>query len=165
MKKKTKVVLAVVLTGLLALGILLSVHWYQNNVIGSVGNAIIAEIDRCEDARLECTIVLTDMTDFVWDTVIVVSPDFVCAGYSDEKIAELFGVAYEMPSGYHSRLIFLKDNKVVYEESYQAQIEHVTKCNLLVENPYYRILPAEEAVFSAGRSQYQSEYCYFLSIS
>lgn len=135
--------------------------------IGSVGKSIINEIDHSIDANGDCTIDLKMITDFEWDKVIIVSADFLAIGYSKEKIKNIWGIEYEFQPGFKSRLIFLKNNSVVYEESYSASIEHPEKFNISVSQKlnYYCILPCDNACISAGRSQYNTdEFCYSLII-
>ena len=140
---------------------------HPKDSIGSVGKSIINEINHSIDVNGDCTIDLRMVTNFEWDKVIIVSADFLATGYSKEEIKNIFGFEYEFQPGFKSRLIFLKDNSVVYEESYSASIEHPEKFNISISPKlnYYCILPCDNACIPAGRTQYNTEkFCYSLII-
>lgn len=159
-KKKTKILLIAVFIFVLCFGVYLYIN--QRNHIGSVGKNIINEID----ANGDCTIDLKMVTDFEWDKVIIVSADFFAIGYSKEHIKELWGIEYEFSSGFKSRLIFLKNNSIVHEESYLASIEHPVKFDISVSSgmDYYCILPYDNAYITAEQGEYNSETCYSLIV-
>ncbi len=59
---------------------------------------------------------------------------------------------------FRSRILFVKDNKVVYEESYAASIEESAKFNISVSPSldYYCILPYDDSfVFVTKKSTNQ----------
>lgn len=164
--KKIKILLFVIFIFALCFGYYL----YKKQVysIGSVGKSIINEIDNSIDANGNCTIDLKAVTDFEWDKVIIVSADFLAIGYSKDKIKNIWGIEYELQPGFKSRLIFLKNNSVVYEESYPASIERSEKFNISVSPKfdYYRILSCDNARVTAGRYRYNSkEFSYSLSVT
>lgn len=140
-KKKTLIFLVAAFLLLLAM-ILGWFYWKSEYSIGSVGTRIIDEIDKSSDEK--CFIELNTVTDFEWDTVVVMSADFLAAGYSDETVSKMFGVSYEMPDGFRSRLIFVNDGKIVHEESYRAEVEHSSKFNINIQHPYYVILTSDD---------------------
>lgn len=110
---------------------------------------------------------LNKITDFEWDKVIIVSADFLAIGYSKEKIKSLWGIEYEFKPGFKSRLIFVKNDSIVYEEAYLSSIENSVKFNISISSKldYYKILSNHNAKIVAGRNQYNSkEYCYSLMI-
>ncbi len=138
--------------------------WHKKYDIGQVTESIMNEIDCSVDYNGECTVDLRKCTDFNWDRVVIVSADFFAAGYSSDLIEEMWGFEYEVPSDFRSRLIFLKNNTIVYEESYMASVEYSTRFNISIyPMPYYRILAYDEAMVLAERCQHKSgEYSYSL---
>lgn len=149
MKKKILILSAIAV--LLLSAILGYTYWKNEYEIGPVGTRIMEEIDK--SSAENCTIDLKTVTDFEWDSVVVVSADFLAAGYPDEKVSEMFGFPYEMPEGFRSRIIFVKDEKIVHEESYAADIERSSKFNISLHPPYYVILTAVDCEIVAEESQ------------
>ena len=146
MKKQLKIshvsLYAIFLTIILLLSVV-SGFIYQKNkyAIGPVGTRIMEEIDWNNPE--DCIIDLKTVTDFKWDKVVMVSESFLAAGYPNEMVSEMFGFPYEMPEGFRSRLIFLNENEIVYEESYAADIEHSSKFNISIQSSDYLILTSE----------------------
>lgn len=129
MKKVIKLLLVIILILTICTICLLRRPRYS---IGPVGKGIIDAIDQSIDANGDCTIDLKTVTNFEWDKVIIVSADFSAIGYSKEKIKNIWGIEYEFKPGFKSRLIFVKNNSVVYEESYSESIENPEKFNISV---------------------------------
>lgn len=149
MTKKILILSAIAV--LLLSAILGYTYWKNIYAIGAVGTRIMEKID--ESSAESCTIDLKTVTDFEWDSVVVVSADFLAAGYSDETVSEMFGFSYEMPEGFRSRMIFVKDEKIVHEESYAADIERSSQFNISLQHPYYVILTAVDCEIVAEESQ------------
>ena len=72
-------------------------------------------------------------------------------------VANEYGVAY---------IDFVKDNKVVYEESYAASIEESAKFNISVSPSldYYCILPYDDSFAFVTKEKHKSSTCYSLII-
>lgn len=149
MKKKILILSAIAV--LLLSAILGYTYWKNEYVNGPVGTRIMEEIDK--SSAENCTIDLKTVTDFAWDKVVVVSADFLAAGYPDETVSEMFGFPYEMPKGFRSRLIFVNDEKIVHEESYAADIERSSKFNISLQHPYYVILTATDCEVVGGETE------------
>ena len=158
--KKTVVLAAalIIIAAVFAAGMCI----YKKYSIGPLGKKIINEIDN-NAVNSICTIDLTEFTDFEWDTLIVADPDFkVYTGTEcDRKMSEIIGSDYHFEDGYRSRLIFVKNHKVVYEESYHASVEKPSKMNISIKDKDdgYCVLSAENAkaqgyVTDDGASQY-----------
>ena len=165
--KKIKIIFGIV--SLLVIFIILLIYvWYNKKYdMGPVAQKIINEIDNLENSNSECIVDLNKITDFEWDKVIVVSADFLAIGYSKEKIKNLWGIEYEFQPGFKSRLLFIKNDSIVYEEEYLSSIENPVKFNISISPKldYYKILSYNNAKIFAGRNQYNSkEYCYSLII-
>lgn len=150
MKKKTLIFLVTVFLLLLAI-IFGWFYWKSEYSIGSVGTRIIDEIDKSSEEK--CVIDLNTVTDFEWDTVVVMSADFLAAGYSDETVSKMFGVSYEMPDGFRSRLIFVDDGKIVHEESYRAEVERSSKFNINIQYPYYVIFTSDDCDVAGSEAE------------
>lgn len=132
------------------------------------------EIDRCADADGDCTIDLQELTNFEWDTVAAFHQDASVRGeYESEEIIRLLGDDYEPSPGCRSRLIFLNDGVITYEESYPASIESSSEFNICIlqssDHPWweethsYCILSVEDAIVDASCFAYKSGYGYQLT--
>ncbi len=129
---------------LLTAGVLSCLHW-QFQSIGPVGTRIMQVIDDRTQGEGSCIAALDAVTDFEWDTAVLVSADLLAAGHSDAYLSEIWGFPYAMQGGYRSHLIFVKEGQVVYEESYPASIEAPVQLNVsLYPPPYYRIYSVED---------------------
>ncbi len=165
--KKIKVIFVIVLLFVIFITFLIYAWCNKKYDIGPVAQKIINEIDHLENSNSECIVDLNKITDFEWDKVIIVSADFLAIGYSKEKIKNLWGIEYEFQPGFKSRLIFIKNDSIVYEEAYLSSIENSVKFNISISSKldYYKILSYNNAKIVAGRSQFNSEnYCYSLII-
>ena len=63
-------------------------------------------------------------------------------------------------------IVTVKDNKVVYEESYAASIEESAKFNISVSPSldYYCILPYDDSFVFVTKEKHKSSTCYSLII-
>ena len=95
--------------------------------VGPFAHKIMDKIDQLADADGKCIININEITDFDWDKMIVTE-------YSADTLKEMKEIPedtiFKEATGQRSRLIFLKNNKVVYEESYRYSIETTYKFNL-----------------------------------
>lgn len=165
--KKIKVLFGIISLFIISITFLIYVWYNKKYDVGPVAQNIINEIDNLENSNSECIVDLNKITDFEWDKVIIVSADFLAIGYSKEKIKNLWGIEYEFQPGFKSRLIFIKNDSIVYEEAFLSSIENPVKFNISISSKfdYYKILYSNNAKITAGRSQYNSEeYCYSLII-
>jgi len=165
--KKIKVIFGIISLFVIFITFLIYIWCNKKYDIGPVAQKIINEIDHLENSNSECIVDLNKITDFEWDKVIIVSADFLAIGYSKEKIKSLWGIEYEFQPGFKSRLIFIKNDSIVYEEAYLSSIENSVKFNISTSSKldYYKILSNHNAKIVAGRNQYNSkEYCYSLMI-
>lgn len=166
MKKVSKIIILAASISVLCFICIICISEYQKYHIGPVAENIINQINSSDKSDIECIIDLKTVTDFEWDKVIVVSADFLAAGYSQEKIKRIWGIDYEFQSGFRSRLIFIKNDSIAYEESYYASVENTVKFNISISPSldYYCILPYDNACITANRGKYKSDYCYSLII-
>lgn len=176
--KKKVIVWAAILLVLILAAANRSWYLYRKYAIGPVGKNIIHAIDSRADASGNCSIDLSEMTDFAWDTLVVFDADFAVyygdykSDYdlADAKMSEILGFAYERMPGYRSRLIFVKDGQLVHEESYLVDIEAPSKMNIAISPEYsYEgmdaccVLSADEAKIAASREAYGSKITYYLN--
>lgn len=165
--KKLKVIFGIVPLLVIFTTFLIYLWYNKKYELGPVAQSIIKEIDNLENSNSECIVDLNKITDFEWDKVIIVSADFLAIGYSKEKIKNLWGIEYDCQPGFKSRLIFIKNDSIVYEEAYLSSIEKPVKFNISISPKldYYKILSCNNAKIVAGRNRYNSkEYCYSLII-
>ncbi len=158
---KKAAVLAIALI-IIAAAFAAGMYFYKKYRIDPVGKKIINEIDN-NAVNNVCTINIKELTDFEWDTLVVADKDFkVYTGTEcDRKMSEIIGSDYHFEDGYRSRLIFVKNHRVVYEESYYASVEKPSKMNISIKdkNNGYCVLSAENSkaqgyVTDDGTSQY-----------
>lgn len=92
--------------------------------------------------------------------------DFFAMGYSSETLEDIWKIEYDPQSDFRSRILFVKDNKVVYEESYAASIEESAKFNISVSPSldYYCILPYDDSFVFVTKEKHKSSTCYSLII-
>ena len=109
---------------------------------------------------------LKTVTNFEWDRAIIASADFFAMGYSSETLEDIWKIEYDPQSNFRSRILFVKDNKVVYEESYAASIEESAKFNISVSPSldYYCILPYDDSFAFVTKEKHKSRTCYSLII-
>ena len=137
--------------GILALAAILSVSLISCDYdVAPFGQKIMNRIDELADELNECVIDINELTDFEWDVMIAVELDFFVK-YSDEEIKNMFGTELENVNGNKSRLFFLKDNEVVFTESYSASIEESLKFNIITGSSGYSVVMSDNAEISARR--------------
>ena len=124
-------------------------------------------IDSLVDYDREIIIDIMELTDFEWDKMIAISA--IC---SDSEISEILGFKHAFPKGYRDKLVFLKDNEVVYKETYAVSVEEAVKFSLYFNSDYahYRIFSPQDAKIIGVRFQSQQgnvekfTWCYSLLI-
>lgn len=146
-------------------------EYYAMRKTGDLGTAIIQHIDsKIEaDGDGECIIDLNEITDFEWDTVFVISPGYTINSKDPkQKIIQLVGCDLEFPKEYdkyRAILVFLKDDDVVYTESYYCAIEkeNAGEFEIRIDTaPFYRILRSKNAKILSGREKLDID-TYYLS--
>jgi len=132
-KKRVLIILSIFIAVILLFGFLfINIDFYDlleiQGEVGPLAHKIMNKIDQLADADGKCVIDIAELTDFDWDTMVVI--DYYC---SSEQIKEIPKAIKLKEKGVWSQLIFLKDNKVVYEEAYRASVETSYKFNLFFE--------------------------------
>ena len=161
--KKLKCVFIIIFL-IIAFTTVVSISKCQENELGSVAQGIIDEIET--SGNDECMVELKTVTNFEWDRAIIASADFFAMGYSSETLEDIWKIEYDPQSDFRSRILFVKDNKVVYEESYAASIEESAKFNISVSPSldYYCILPYDDSFVFVTKEKNKSSTCYSLII-
>ena len=161
--KKLKCVFIIIFL-IIAFTTVVSISKCQENELGSVAQGIIDEIET--SGNDECMVELKTVTNFEWDRAIIASADFFAMGYSSETLEDIWKIEYDPQSDFRSRILFVKDNKVVYEESYAASIEESEKFNISVSPSldYYCILPYDDSFVFVAKEKHKSSTCYSLII-
>jgi hypothetical protein len=157
--KKLKCVFIIIFL-IIAFTTVVSISKCQENELGSVAQGIIDEIET--SGNDECMVELKTVTNFEWDRAIIASADFFAMGYSSETLEDIWKIEYDPQSNFRSRILFVKDNKVVYEESYAES----AKFNISVSPSldYYCILPYDDSFAFVTKEKHKSSTCYSLII-
>lgn len=106
---------------------------------------------------------LSDYTKFEWDNVIIYKNTI-----SNKELSEFLGIGYKKGLDLKSGMIFIKDNKIVYEEYFKTDFESPYK---FVIYPYEDInsknkinkFTKEKSVFKVERIKYNNENRYKLT--
>ena len=106
---------------------------------------------------------LSDYTKFEWDNVIIYKNTI-----SNKELSEFLGIDYKKGLDLKSGMIFIKDNKIVYEEYFKTDFESPYK---FVIYPYEDInsknkinkFTKEKSVFKVERIKYNNENRYKLT--
>ena len=106
---------------------------------------------------------LSDYTKFEWDNVIIYKNTI-----SNKELSEFVGIDYKKGLDLKSGMIFIKDNKIVYEEYFKTDFESPYK---FVIYPYEDInsknkinkFTKEKSVFKVERIKYNNENRYKLT--
>ncbi|MDE6155849.1 MAG: hypothetical protein K2F67_05360, partial [Eubacterium sp.] len=154
MKRKTVFVLAVIfcisLTGCAVLG--------GSNQ--SVSDRITDYCDKIDESQFEIS--LSDFTNFEWDYVIIYDQSVTA-----KEISEYAGINYEKALDLQSGMIFVKDNKIVFEEFFKTDFESPYP---FVIKPYADVnselhinkLSIDNATFVCEKIRYSDECRYLL---
>ncbi|NPV90055.1 MAG: hypothetical protein HPY50_04675 [Firmicutes bacterium] len=106
--------------GLLILLILLSSGCWDNN---KLSQRIFETIDKkCEPGNAYCSIPIAEITDFKWDKMAIYG-----VGSSNKEVSAALGVEYEDSTDLMSGMVFVYNNKIVYNEGIPYNPEHPGK--------------------------------------
>ena len=103
---------------------------------------------------------LSDYTKFEWDNVIIYKNTI-----SNKELSEFLGIDYKKGLDLKSGMIFIKDNKIVYEEYFKTDFESPYK---FVIYPYQDVneknkinkFSIDKAIFKVKKNKYNNENRY-----
>ena len=124
---------------------------------GKLESKIVDHIQTCSHAAT-CRFAISDVTPFDWDKFYVF--DY---GVSLKDRERALGTKDEGFQEFHPQLVFLKDGRIVYQESEQPDVENPNEDEVIFDIPNDRNLKfyAPTAVFSVTEDHAESGR-YFL---
>ena len=136
---------------LISVSVLVNIDYYSlldiQGEVGPLAHKVMEKIDKLADTDGECIIDIRELTNFNWDTMIAVN--YFCPL---KEIAEIPEDFHLKEKDVWTRLIFLKDDKVVYNESYRASVEAPYKFNLeFIYEGNYKIFTPDNAQIPGHR--------------
>ena len=127
-----------------------------------LSDKIISEIDKNCNENNFIQLSLKEITNFKWDKCVVFETS--CDNY---KISEALGVKYNGIADLHSGIVFVYDNKIVYEETIPYDPDHPKNFNYLVEKlsggPTCVVYTYDNAVLKAAKRRIDDRYYYSLT--
>ncbi|MFC3798105.1 hypothetical protein [Cohnella sp. GCM10012308] len=94
----------------------------------TLSKSIIKEIDSQCGERTECTISMERVTSFEWDKLVVFQ-----VGSSNKEVSNHLGFEYNGSTDLMSGLIFVLDNKIVFEEKIPYNPEKGSELQILFD--------------------------------
>lgn len=126
----------------------------EPSAIGPLGHKVMQRIDYLLSTEEKCVIDMKEITDFEWDRLFVFN-----ISCSLKTIRNLTGdQSFTEPSGNWSHLVFMKEDKIVYKESYKASVEQSFQFNIFFEygGDYMEFKPEEAKI--VGRRFINPDY-------
>ncbi len=153
MNKRIIIILIIICISILSLIIILT-----KNI--KVSEKIIDYCNRQEKNNFE--IKISDYTNFDWDNLIIYKNPT-----SKQELFEFTGIDYKNELDLQSGMIFIKDNKITYEEHFKTDFKSPYK---FIIYPYEDInsknkiqqFSVEEAIFKVEKIKYKNENRYIL---
>lgn len=120
---------------------------------------IIRTIDNECDQNNTCTVSMKDITDFDWDRMVVFG-----LGSSNSEISEALGVEYRELRDLMSGMVFVYNNKIVYQEMIDYDPERPSKLRIIIEHktgePNCAGFTPDTAVFKSSKNNIDEVYYY-----
>ncbi|OKP94986.1 hypothetical protein [Paenibacillus sp. P46E] len=117
--------------------------------------------DKCNLSEI-CDISLNEITTFKWDKVVVFQ-----VGSSSEEISNALGAKYEGSTDLMSGLIFVLDNKIVYEEMIPYQTERPTNLQIFIDKKANKlnnvVLSFDDAILKGSKEKLDNVSYYSIS--
>lgn len=123
-----------------------------------LSNRICDVIERkCADQN-ECQINMAEITDFSWDKMLLYQ-----VGMTSSEVSEILDVDFSDSLDLESGMVFVKDNKVVYHESFFHDGE--TRVSLWIRvgdfDERYFLCPADDANLFGGKKICEDGKTYY----
>lgn len=129
---------------------------------GKLSNRICETIDdKCDDNN-ECVIKMDEITDFSWDKMLLYQ-----VGSSESEISKALGIEFKDSVDISSGIVFVKDDEIVYHESFFLDPDHLPKLQIIVglidgEGEKYPVFSPDDAIFVGRRWESDGKYCYLI---
>lgn len=129
---------------------------------GKLSNQICDTIDDECDYNNECVIKMDEITDFAWDKMLLYE-----VMSSETEISKALGVEFKESVDLSGGMVFVKDDKVVYHESFLHNPDHLSKLQIYVgliegEGDKYPVFTPDDAIFVGSRREIDGKYRYWI---
>lgn len=125
----------------------------------NLSDKIIKYIDNKGDKNNVSIIKLNEITGFKWDKMLIYQ-----VGSSRKAISKALGVEYKDSVDLMSGIIFVYNNKIVYEERIPYNPERPGKLNWYPGNgfdtPNYRVFTSDDAIFRGSSNKIDGKTYY-----
>ena len=125
----------------------------------SLSNKIIKFIDNNCDKNNACFIKMLEITDFEWDKMLIYQ-----VGSSTTEISEALGVEFKDSVDLMSGMVFVKENKIVYNQSIPYNPERPSKLLLHVGGIFRednnKVFTPNDAIFKGSRIEKEGQLFY-----
>lgn len=127
-----------------------------------LSNKIIEFIDNNADKNNTCTLLMTEVTDFKWDKMLMYQ-----IGSTNQKISEALGINYNKSVDMYSGIIFVYEGKIVYEETKLYNPDKIDELTFYVgqifNSPEYKVYTPNDAYFKCNKNISGGDYYYEIS--
>jgi len=135
----------------------------QSNV-GKLGKSLIKVIENNYSTGNKNNIIIKDITDFVWDKMVIYE-----YGSPKAEISALLGIEFDGDIDETSGIIFVNETKIVYMEkiyNYRPD-ERPKKFTYILANTYNspghpRLFTPDDAIFIGNRFESGGAFCYYI---
>ena len=122
---------------------------------GRIERRIGERIDACKPGDA-CTVRISDVTDFSWDKMYVFKHNA-----TQDQIDKALGISFPDYVEFTRRLVFLKDDKIVYRDDALSNIESLVNGEVtfdFAEYEVYKVYAANDAVFRGWKEKFHSGF-------
>ena len=129
---------------------------------GKLSNRICETIDDKCDENNECIIKMDEITDFAWDKMLLYQ-----VMSSESEISQALGVEFNDSVDLSSGMIFVKNDEIVYHESFFSDPDHLSKLQIYVgliagEGEKYPVFTPDDAIFVGQRRESDGKFHYWI---
>lgn len=161
-KSQKSIIWIFVLVVILILLVIIFKKYISNE--DKLSNKIMWYIDNnCYNSNT-CILSMKEITDFEWDKMLMYQ-----VGSSNTEISDLLGVEFKDSIDLSSGIIFIVNNKIVYEEHIFYHPEKPYKLLLYVGRMYgqpkYGVYTPNNAVFDGSRTEINGNFYYKIAPS
>lgn len=158
MKKKYIILLIAILVLILSIVIVVKVMSDKDKL----SNRICETIDNNCNSNGECVIKMDEITDFAWDKMLLYQ-----VGASASEISEVLGVEFKYTGHISSGMVFVKDDEIIYHESFFWNPEDYPKLQIFVqpipgEGEEYPVFTPDDAVLFGKRFEIDGKLRYYI---
>lgn len=129
----------------------------------TLSDQIKKEIDNKCEMNVSCSISLKDITTFKWDKVAIFQ-----VGSSSKQISKALGVEYKGETDLMTGMVFVLNNKIVYEERIPYEAEHPTRLQVWIEkmdkDPNCVVFTVDNAIIPVSKKEIEDVIYYLINI-